>query len=90
MSKVINLSDIIDAEKLTTYQLILLQALKDSVHEDIDATQFIILGLSHSFKGKVQLIYQFDNQDEESLIMAKGYLDVLQSQATKQLEKPDD
>ena len=49
-----------------------------------------ILGLDHSHIGGVTMLYNFDNQDEESLILAKGYLDVLQSQANRQLENPDD
>jgi len=48
------------------------------------------LGLDHSHMGGVTMLYSFDNQDEESLILAKGYLSVLQSQANRQLENPDD
>jgi len=90
MSNIVHIGDIIDLKKLTPYQLILIEAVKECQERGYDPKQFVLLGLDNSTIGGVTMLYSFDNTDEESLILAKGYLSVLQSQANKQLENPDD
>tara|TARA_R110000782_G_scaffold214860_2_gene302622 strand:+ start:1818 stop:2090 length:273 start_codon:yes stop_codon:yes gene_type:complete len=90
MSNVVHIGDVIDLDKLTPFQSILLEAIKEGQRSEIDPMQFVLLAIDHSHIGGVTLLYSFDNKDEESLILAKGYLSVLQSQANRQLEKPDD
>ena len=88
MSNIVHIGDVIDLEKLTPYQAILIEAVKECQERGYDPQQFVLLGLDHSHIGGVTMLYSFDNQDEESLILAKGYLSVLQSQANRQLESP--
>ena len=90
MGNIVHIGDVIDLKKLTPYQAILIEAVKECQERGYDPKQFVLLGLDHSHIGGVTMLYNFDNTDEESLILAKGYLSVLQSQATKQLETPDD
>ena len=90
MGNIVHIGDVIDLKKLTPYQAILIEAVKECQERGYDPKQFVLLGLDHSQIGGVTMLYNFDNTDEESLILAKGYLSVLQSQATKQLENPDD
>ena len=90
MGNIVHIGDVIDLKKLTPYQAILIEAVKECQERGYDPKQFVLLGLDHSQIGGVTMLYNFDNTDEESLILAKGYLSVLQSQANKQLETPDD
>ena len=90
MSNIVHIGDIIDLTKVTPYQAILLEAVKECQERGYDPKQFVLFGLDRSTICGVTMLYSFDNQDEESLILAKGYLSVLQSQANRQLESPDD
>tara|TARA_R100001163_G_scaffold40779_1_gene30899 strand:- start:212 stop:481 length:270 start_codon:yes stop_codon:yes gene_type:complete len=87
MTKIVNIHDFIDIEKLGPYQTLLLQSLKESCETDFNPTQICILAIDDS---RVHLLSSFNKEDESSLIMAKGYLDVLQSQATKRFEDKED
>ena len=87
MSKVINLHEFIDVDKLAPYQKLLLESLKESCETDFNPNQVCILAIDES---KVHLMSSFDKEDETSLIMAKGYLDVLQSLATRRFEDKED
>ena len=90
MGNIVHIGVVIDLKNLTPYQAILIEAVKECQERGYDPKQFVLLGLDHSQIGGVTMLYNFDNTDEESLILAKGYLSVLQSQANKQLETPDD
>ena len=90
MSNIVHIGDVIDLEKLTPYQAILIEAVKECQERGYDPKQFVLLGLDHSQIGGVTMLYNFDKEDEESLVLAKGYLDVLQSQANRQLEGQND
>ena len=83
MSKIVNIHDFFDVDKLGPYQTLLLQSLKESCETDFNPKQICILAIDEN---RVHLLSSFDKEDEGSLMMAKGYLDVLQSQATKRFE----
>ncbi len=83
MSKIVNIHDFFDAEKIGPYQSLLLQSLKESCETDFNPKQICILAIDDN---RVHLLSSFNREDEAGLIMAKGYLDVLQSQATKRFE----
>lgn len=81
---VVNFSDYVkEGFEPTVYQAILLQLFKDSIDDEFDPKQIVILALDEG--SQVNLCYQFDESDPISLISAKGFLDVIQSQATMQL-----
>jgi len=86
-SNVVNLLDVFDEDKLSEFDSVMLQLIKDNQQDEFNPEHYIVLGVQEN---RVRMMYSIEPDNEFTLMQFKGYLDTLQTIATHAVLSEDD